>query len=235
MYIYIMIYEKKLRKYKNKHFYLKNQSGGKDCDIRHTEDILSTTYIKDTTDFIPFEKSFLHPFRKHPVCSYSIWNMAHTQLYIPTPPESKDKLYQNQIFFIRLHKAYFKSQVKGEDEGEEFHAIMWSYTHSKWYELDNWPHNDPLLDKLYTFLNVHDVLEAKIVINNLYIFRKEYKNNPKSIYENVRTIEDLVNNNDRVPSDEVLNELERYGPNSEVVYPEEIVGMDFEEEPIRIK
>ena len=157
-----MSYEHKLIKYKTKINLIKNQVGGKDCDIRHSEDLLATSYIKDITDFIPFEKSILHPFRKHPVCSYSIWDKSHTQLYVPTPPEPKDKLYASQKFYIRLHKVYFKSQIKGESEGVDLQAIMWSQVHEKWYELENWPLNDNLLENLLRFLNVYVIHTGNI-------------------------------------------------------------------------
>jgi hypothetical protein len=206
-----MSYEHKLIKYKTKFNLIKNQVGGKDCDIRHSEDLLATSYIKDITDFIPFEKSILHPFRKHPVCSYSIWDKSHTQLYVPTPPEPKDKLYASQKFYIRLHKVYFKSQIKGEDEGIDLQAIMWSQIHQKWYELENWPLNDSLLEQLLHFLNVDDVLSAKTVINNLYMFRNTTYSpiNP----ENLEMITELMHN---APSVEVINELERYSPTREM-------------------
>jgi hypothetical protein len=225
-----MDYKNKLNKYRYKILF-KKQIGGRDCDTRHTEDVLSTTYIKDTSDFIPFQKSSLHRFRNHPKCSYSMWDMNHINLYVPVAPKLKDKLYSNQPFYIRLHNAYFKSQVKGEDVGTELHAIMWSNVHKKWYELDNWPLNDNLLNELFTFLHVDDALSAKMVINNLYLFRKEYQNNPESIAENVKIINDLLINNEGGPSEEVLSELERYSPTP----PPEIVGEDFEEEPVRFE
>jgi hypothetical protein len=211
-----MSHEQKIVKYKDKLFFLKNQVGGMDCDIRYMQDIHSSTYIKDITNFIPFEKSVFHPLRKHPVCSYSIWDKNHIQLYVPTQPEPTDKLYQSQKYYIRLFNAFNKNAMKGA-VAEELHLIMWSYKHSKWYSIENWPKDDLLIDEFFDFLNVTSQFQAKLVINNLYIFRKEFDHNPGAIQENVRQITELLDDNNRQPSDEVLAELARYSPPLEVV------------------
>jgi len=206
-----MDYQNKLHKYKNKIKITNIQRGGKDCDRRQAEDILRSTYIIDTTNFIPFEKSLLHPYRNHPVCSYSIWNKDHTQLYVPTGPSNKDKLYKSQPFYIRLHTVYFKS----DDGGREIHMILWSYVHKKWYQVENWPLNDNLLEELFYFLNADGVLSAKMIIDNLYKFRKNFRNQPSKYVENVNQINDLVHSNNLNPSAEVLDELALYTSDSE--------------------
>jgi hypothetical protein len=223
-----MNYEHKLNKYKYKLLSTKNQLGGKDCDFRHAEDILSSTYIKDISNFIPFEKSILHPFRKHPVCSYSIWDKDHIQLYVPTPPNLKDKLFPAYKYFIRIHKVYFKSQDDPNEEGVDSHMIMWSPVHEKWYEVENWPHNDNILEELLVFLNTDSVIGAKMVINNLFLFRKE-PNNP-ALQANVRQILEFVTDDQsgRTASSELLDELESYDMyNGDH---EEVVGDEFNEE-----
>ena len=207
LFYYSMEYKNKFYKYKIKYENKINLVGGKDCDIRFAEDILSGFYIKDITNFIPFEKSVLYPMRKQPVCSYSIWDEHHTQLYVPIIPNENDKLYKTQPFYIRLHHVYFASQVKGEDVGIDLHVIMWSPIHKKWYQLENWPQNDNLLEKLFEFLNVVGVIESKVVINNLLMFRKEYKNNPAALSENLKTVTDLINSGDKNASSEILEEL----------------------------
>lgn len=222
-----MSYEQKLNKYKNKLLF-KKQLGGKDCDIIRANDTLATTYIKDITNFIPFEKSIFHPYRVHPVCSYSIWDESHIQLYVPTPPEEKDKLYPTQPFYVRLHMVYFKSQDPKDlnGEGAEFHMIMWSTVHKKWYELDIWPLNDPLLDQLLRFFKQPSPKELKVIINNFFMFRKPNVN-IQDLSENVRLITDMIyDNDDGNISPELQAELERYSPQNE-----EVVNYDDDDPP----
>jgi len=143
-----MTYESKLIKYKDKYLYIKNQIGGKDCDVKYAEDILNNTYIKDTRNFVPFEKSFN---RKHPVCSYSMWDKSGTQLYIPSPPSEYDR-YEGNDLYVRWIDYYYMEEKydKYRDmyltyEASDVHVIMWSFKHKKWYNVDLWPMDDLLL------------------------------------------------------------------------------------------
>jgi len=122
-----MTYESKLIKYKDKYLYIKNQIGGKDCDRNYVYDIHRTSYIKDTRNFIPFERSIYRFNRKYPVCSYSMWNKSHTQLYIPSPPIEYDKLYMEHNFYIRLIHLYYMDE--DGTEAHDTHVIMWSFKH----------------------------------------------------------------------------------------------------------
>jgi len=201
-----MTYEKKLIKYKNKNLYIKNQLGGKGCDRNYVHDIHRTSYIKDTRNFIPFERSIFHYNRKYPVCSYSMWNKGRTQLYIPIPPTEYDKLYMKHDFYIRLIHLYYIDE--DGSEAHDTHAIMWSFKHKKWYNIDIWPDNDHLLNDLFHFTNTDNVLAAKLFINSIYKLRDS--TNLEQIDDTIRTLTDVVNSGDGTPSNEVLEELDDY-------------------------
>lgn len=211
-----MSYKQKIDKYKSK-IILKNQLGGKDCDLLHAQDFLATSYIKDITDFVPFEKSILHPFRTYPKCSYSVWDKDHIQLYVPSPPKAKDKLYDTRNFYIRIVNISYKSRDTGKDEGEDRNYILWSPVHNKWYDIDYWPKNDNSLENLLSFLGVGSNGELKMIVNNLFMFRKEYKEHPDEfsrLAENVDFISSLVHDTGRA-SPEIEDELDRYSTLSE--------------------
>jgi hypothetical protein len=215
-----MKYEQRLNKYRGKFFFIKNQLGGKECDTSYNNDIHRTSYIKDIRNFIPFERSVFRYTRKYPVCSYSMWNESHTQLYIPTPPEPIDKLYMRTEFYVRLIHLYYMDEGKEE---HDTHVIMWSFVHKKWYNIDVWPTNDPMLNDLFNYLNIDDVIATKLFINKIYELRESHGNiDPNS----VKILTDIMGIG--TPSQDVLDEIERYSP--------EVVGEDYnEDEPTRFE
>jgi hypothetical protein len=153
-----------------------------------------------------------------------MWNKTHTELYIPTPPEPSDKLYMKTQFYVRLVHLYYMDEGQ---EAHDTHAIMWSFKHKKWYNIDIWPTDDPLLEDLFNYINTGDVIATKLFINKIYELREFHDNvDPHA----VKVLTDIMS--DGIPSQDVLDEIESYS-DSDHGSEGEIVGDDFSDDEYR--
>lgn len=160
------MYEYKSNKYKLKYQNITNLVGGyKDCNIAIANNHLDGAYIKNNVNLVPFEKSIFHPIRSHPVCSYSIWNKQHTQLYIPTPPNYTDKIFKYLNYRIRAYQIFYNPtgvliDEIGKQEETKHDFLLWSNKHQKWYIFDTFPKDDNTLEKLGKDMNMEILIDS---------------------------------------------------------------------------
>lgn len=159
-----MDYSIKLNKYILKYQYITNLKGGHVyCDATMQSNHIDAIYVKDTTNLIPFTKSIYHPFRSHPICSYSVWNKSKTELYIPTPPTIDDKVFKYLDYHIRPYKVYFEEYDSDRlIESSMYDILLWSEKHNKWYLLLSYPDDDNTLEKLSKDMNLDIYLGSDV-------------------------------------------------------------------------
>ena len=237
-----MNYKNKITKYKCKYESKINLHGGrKDCDIEYARQINETSFIRNLMNLTPFQKSVFAPLREYPVCSYSIWNERKTQLYIPTLPTFRDRLFK----YSNYHARAYPKLYKGDDGAiiSEWDIVLWSQKHKKWYLINLFPNDDNkiLLDLAKdlnlvedsTFSGVVDMLSIrdhiKRIIGSIFIARQTIAINEdeERFHNPLKEIQNLLGDASRentTASEEYiqeLKELEKVNLESEVVSDDE--------------